>query len=205
VSTVTAFPAAECSRTRRGQVCVRRAAECPRRGDQGRCRAGSPSASVYHADRVACVARPVGLQTTRTSGAYRAASDADHAGRGRPGQHRRGAAGESGRRRSAVPEHAAAAQGVQHLFRDPMISSACPRPREDDDSDRARWATAARLLGLGPAARLRVCGVCREGITRDSQPECQHCLRVTGATPNVFTALICRITRPAAMIGALVP
>ena len=49
-------------------------------------------------------------------------------------------------RREHVPEHAAPAQGVQHL-RNPRFHPCALARGEDYDSDRARFAHAASLLG----------------------------------------------------------
>ena len=81
------------------------------------------------------------------------------------GHHDEALRAESGRRRQRVPEHAAAAQGVQHL-RDPRSHPRALARGEDDDSDRARLAhdgkspRVARRLAAGP----------REGINPPNRP-----------------------------------
>ncbi len=57
------------------------------------------------------------------------------------------------RRSQRVPEHAATAQGMQH-FRDPRFHPGALACGKDDDSDRARFAHAASLLGY----RACICG-----------------------------------------------
>ena len=96
---------------------------------------------------------------------------------------------ELGRRRQRVPEHAATAQGMQHL-RDARSHPRALARGEDDDGDRARFAHGASLLGL----RAGSSGQRRESARRTAQPALVRMLRVPGCDGEcVYPPLICRI------------
>ena len=152
----------------------------------------------HHPDRVAGAAQPVLHHHPHVRGAPgRFGADLVPAV---TGHHDEALRAESGRRRQRVPEHAATAQGMQHL-RDARSHPRTLARGEDDDSDRARLAHG----GKSPRVARRPLRSAEESTRRTASRHWSGCFGLRDATAHVFTRPSSAGYRPAAMIGWPVP